>query len=79
MGSKTKFHRVLKTQLMETNKQVNIHSNGLCLFENQLNNFENNLEYYYGRCKYNKQTPRRTKNLYYYGRYITMADITMAE
>ena len=64
---------------MATNKHINLHKNCLHLFKQLVDIFSSNVEYYYGRCKYNELTPGRTKNLYYYGRYITMADITMAE
>ena len=102
MGSKN--HRVLKTQLIETNKQENIHSNGLRLFENQLNSFQiiwnitmadvnitNKLDLDGPRIYitmgdkllWPNKSILQIENMpgpsisYYYGRYITMADITM--
>ena len=63
---------------METNKQANVCISGLSFFANLLNTFVCNMEYYYGRSKNNRKTPTGTKNLYYYGRIITMAGITMA-
>ena len=63
---------------METNKQANVCKTGLSLFVNLFNTFVCNMEYYYGRSKNNRKTPTGTENLYYYGRIITLAGITMA-
>ena len=63
---------------METNKQANVCKTGLSLFVNLFNTFVCNMEYYYGQSKNNRKTPTGTENLYYYGRIITLAGITMA-
>ena len=63
---------------MGTYKPANFCKTGLRLYAKLFNTFVSNMEHYYGRSKNNRKTLTGTEKLYYYGRIITMAGITMA-